>query len=74
MKNVNYVFAVVDGKAQKKQVELGLSDDANQEVTKGLAVGETVAVGPARLLHELRDGDAVTARKADIKVASGAAL
>jgi HlyD family secretion protein len=71
-KNVNYVFAIVDGKAKKKVVELGLSDDANQEVTKGLAVGETIAVGPARMLRELHDGDPVVAKKAELKVASGA--
>jgi HlyD family secretion protein len=53
-------------------VELGLSDDANQEVTKGVTVGQTIAVGPARLLRELHDGDAVTAKKADVKVAEGA--
>lgn len=84
-KNSNYVFAIVDGKAKKKTVEIGLADDANQEVLKGLAVGETIAVGPARTLHELRDGDAVSAAKAapkdpkapkdakDTKVAAGTA-
>lgn len=71
-KNVNYVFTVVDGKARKQVVELGLSDDANQEITKGLAAGDTIAVGPARLLRELRDGDLVVAKKAELKVASGA--
>jgi HlyD family secretion protein len=70
-KNVSYVFAVVDGKAQKKTVELGLSDDANQEVTRGLKVGETIAVGPARVLRELHDGDRITAQKTDIADASG---
>jgi HlyD family secretion protein len=71
-RNVSYVFAVVDGKAQKKTVELGLSDDTNQEVTKGLKVGETIAVGPARMLRELHDGDRVTAQKTDVADASGA--
>jgi HlyD family secretion protein len=77
-KNANYVFVVQDGKAKKTTVELGQSDDANQEVTKGLAVGQTIAVGPARLLRELHDGDIVTAKKlepkvvADSKPASGA--
>lgn len=70
-KPVNYVYAIVDGKARKKTVELGLSDDSWQEITKGLASGETVAVGPARGLHELHEGDAVTAQKADLKVAAG---
>jgi len=64
VKNVSYVFVVQDGKVKKTTVELGLSDDANQEVTKGLAPGQTIAVGPARLLRELRDGDLVTAKKA----------
>jgi len=70
-KPVNYVYAIVDGKARKKTVELGLSDDSWQEITKGLANGETVAVGPARGLHELHEGDTVTAQKADLKVAAG---
>lgn len=72
MKNVSYVFVVQDGKVSKATVELGLSDDANQEVTKGLAIGQTIAVGPARLLRELHEGDLVTAKKAELKVAAGA--
>lgn len=68
-KNANYVFVVQDGKAKKTTVELGQSDDANQEVTKGLSVGQTIAVGPARLLRELHDGDLVTAQKLEVKVA-----
>jgi HlyD family secretion protein len=67
VKNTSYVFVVQDGKAKKTAVELGLSDDANQEVTKGLAAGQTIAVGPARLLRELHDGDLVSAKKADGK-------
>jgi HlyD family secretion protein len=72
VKNTSYVFVVQDGKVKKTTVELGLSDDANQEVTKGVAAGQTIAVGPARLLRELHDGDAVVAKKADVKVAEGA--
>jgi len=68
VKNVSYVFVVQDGKVKKTTVELGLSDDANQEVTKGLSPGQTIAVGPARLLRELHDGDVVTAKKAELKV------
>jgi len=69
VKNVSYVFVVQDGKVKKTTVELGLSDDTNQEVTKGLSAGQTIAVGPARLLRELHDGDLVTAKKAELKVA-----
>ncbi|TFW27767.1 efflux RND transporter periplasmic adaptor subunit [Massilia horti] len=76
-KNVSYVFVIQDGKAKKTTVDLGLSDDANQEVTKGLATGQTIAVGPARLLRQLRDGDLVSVKKpelkiADVKTAAGA--
>jgi HlyD family secretion protein len=72
LKNVSYVFVVQDGKVKKATVELGLSDDANQEVTKGLDIGQTIAVGPARLLRELHEGELVTAKKAELKVAAGA--
>lgn len=63
-KSSSYVLAVVDGQVQKRTVELGLADDNNQEVLKGVVKGDTVAIGPARLLRELREGEAVAARKA----------
>lgn len=66
-KSRSYVLAVVDGVVQKRPVELGLADDNNQEVLKGVAKGDTVAIGPARLLRELRDGEAVGALKAEAK-------
>jgi HlyD family secretion protein len=69
LKNASYVFVVQDGKAKKTTVELGLSDDANQEVTRGLAAGQTIAVGPARVLRELRDGDLVSVKKPEPKSA-----
>jgi HlyD family secretion protein len=62
-KNANYVFAVKDGVARKTMVEVGIADDANQEILKGLALSDIIVVGPARTLHELRDGDAITASK-----------
>jgi len=65
VRNTSYVFVVQDNKVKKTTVELGLSDDTNQEVTKGLAAGQTIAVGPGRLLRELHDGDLVSAKKAE---------
>lgn len=62
-----YVFAVAGGRAVKKPVQVGLSDDTSQEVLKGLAVGDMVAIGPARVLRELRDGDPVTPLKAALQ-------
>ena len=55
-----YAYALVNGRAVKKAVQVGVSDDTNQEVLKGLAVGDTVAIGPSRVLRELNDGDPVT--------------
>ncbi|MGZ8291188.1 MAG: efflux RND transporter periplasmic adaptor subunit [Telluria sp.] len=69
----SYVLAVVDGVVRKRTVELGLADDNNQEVLKGVAKGDTVAIGPARLLRDLRDGEAVAALKPDPKKAAGSA-
>ncbi len=57
----NFVLAVVDGKIRKQPVELGLADDNNREVLAGLPVGAAIAVGPARTLRELREGDRVAA-------------
>ena len=48
-----------NGEARRTEVEVGLSDDAYQEVTKGLAEGDLVVVGPDRMLRNLVDGDAV---------------
>lgn len=65
----NFVLAVIDGKIRKQPVELGLADDNNREVLAGLPVGAAIAVGPARTLRELREGDRVASPEA----ASGSA-
>lgn len=76
----NYVFAIVDGVARKKTVVTGLADDDNQEVVSGLALGDVVAMGPARILRELVDGDKVSeaakpaakpSSSVEVKVAAG---
>lgn len=54
------VFVYRDGEARKVEVQVGLSDDAYQEVTSGLAEGDRIVVGPDRILRTLEDGDAVT--------------
>jgi len=52
-----YVFRVVDGKAQRTKVELGQRRDGRVEVVKGVAPGETI-VTAGQL--KLRDGMPVT--------------
>jgi HlyD family secretion protein len=54
------VFVLVDGKAEMREVETGVSDDTHIEIRRGLTGNETVITGPFRLLRtELRDGDPV---------------
>lgn len=63
----SYVFAVDDGVARRKTVEIGIADDANQEILSGLALGDVVVVGPARTLRDIREGDRVSAPKREVK-------
>lgn len=57
--NVDHVFVLVDGKAVKQIVELGISNDRLQEITSGLKVGDKVITGPARALGKLKDAQSV---------------
>ena len=54
-----YVFVMEDGKAVRKDVEVGISSDSDQEIVSGLKEGETVISGPYRVLRNLNDGDEV---------------
>lgn len=58
-------FVVQDGGVEERPVETGLSDLLEVEITAGLAAGEVVVVGPALVLHTLKDGDEVVGREAD---------
>jgi HlyD family secretion protein len=57
--NIDHVFVLVDGKAVKRSVELGISNDRLQEVTSGIEVGDKVIIGPARALGKLKDSQSV---------------
>jgi len=54
-----YVFVMQDGKAIRKNVEVGISSDSDQEITDGLEEGEQVISGPFRVLRHLNDGEDV---------------
>jgi HlyD family secretion protein len=54
-----YVFVMQDGKAIRKDVEVGISSDSDQEITAGLEEGEFVISGPFRILRHLNDGEEV---------------
>jgi HlyD family secretion protein len=66
------VFVVEAGKVRKVPVEVGIADDAWIAVTTGLAAGARIAIGPARELRFLREGDAVEEAPAP-EAAAGAA-
>lgn len=54
-----YVFVMEDGKAVRRDVEVGISSDSDQEITSGLKEGEIVITGPFRVLRNMNDGDEV---------------
>jgi HlyD family secretion protein len=57
--NFNHVFVLVEGKAVKRRVELGISNDRLQEVSSGIKIGDKVITGPARVLGKLKDAQSV---------------
>jgi HlyD family secretion protein len=69
VKTENYVFVAKDGKAQKRFVTVGTSDDSNQEILGGLADGETVITGPYKTLRQLKPGDRVSAAEKPVAAA-----
>ncbi len=67
------VFVVEAGRAKQRFVDVGLADDTNIEVTKGLEEKLQIVTGPARELRFLRDGDRVEALTADASTAAAPA-
>ena len=54
-----YVFVMEDGKAVRKDVEIGISSDSDQEIKSGLKEDEVIISGPFRVLRNMIDGDEV---------------
>lgn len=54
-----YVFVYEDGRAVRRTVTLGRSDDTHREILSGITKGEQVVVGPYRKLRFMKDGDAL---------------
>jgi HlyD family secretion protein len=53
------ILIAVDGKAIKREVEVGIADDAYIEVLKGANENELVIVGPPKIVRFLRDGEKI---------------
>lgn len=60
IKTESWVFVAKDGKAEKRIVTTGASDDSMQEILSGLSNGETVITGPYKILRQLQQGDRVS--------------
>jgi HlyD family secretion protein len=54
------VFLVYEGKAHLTRVETGIASDIELEILTGLQEGDTIIIGPYRVLSKLKDGQAVT--------------
>ncbi|HET6725836.1 MAG TPA: efflux RND transporter periplasmic adaptor subunit [Gammaproteobacteria bacterium] len=54
-----YVFVIENGRAKKREVKTGISNDRNIAIVNGLKNGEKVITGPYEALHRLKAGDAV---------------
>jgi len=61
----SFVFVMKDGKAVRKDVEVGISSDSDQEILEGLDEGEIVVTGPFRILRHLQDGEEIEEKEDD---------
>lgn len=58
-KPVETVFVVEDGKAKLMEIVPGVSSDTETEIMSGIDEGDTVIIGPYRVLSKLKEGQAV---------------
>jgi HlyD family secretion protein len=70
VKTEYHVFVNKDGKAEKRVVTIGVSDDSQQEILSGVKAGESVITGPYKTLRFLKHGDQVTATETSATVAA----
>jgi HlyD family secretion protein len=56
---IRLVFCVEDGKVQPHLVETGINDAAGVEIVEGIALTDTIVIGPYRSLDQLKAGSTV---------------
>jgi HlyD family secretion protein len=54
------VFVVHGDQAHLTKIIMGVSSDTETEIIKGVAEGDTIIIGPYRILSKLEDGEKVT--------------
>ncbi len=57
--DVEGVFVVREGEVEFVEVEVGITGEEHFEILSGLAIGDSVVVGPYARIRELKPGDAV---------------
>ncbi len=62
-KELKGVYVIHGGKVKFEQVETGIADQKNIEITSGLNPGDSVVSGPYKILRTIKDGDAVEVTK-----------
>jgi HlyD family secretion protein len=62
-KEVKGVFVIKDAKVRFVQIESGIADQKNIEITSGLTKGDSIVSGPYRVLRTIKDGDMVKIEK-----------
>ena len=62
-----YVWLQRNGAARKVKVRTGVSDDRWESISNGVARGDSVIVGPGKVLRTLQAGDRVVPRSDDDK-------
>jgi HlyD family secretion protein len=55
-----HAFRLDGDQVRQVEVTVGISDDSYQEITSGLNAGDSIVIGPDRVLRNLEDGDTVT--------------
>lgn len=60
IKTEYHIFVNNAGRAEKRIVTIGVSDDSQQQILSGVKEGEAVITGPYKVLRYLKAGDRVT--------------
>ena len=58
-----YVWINNNGVAQKTLITTGLSDDRWESVASGLKLGQSIIIGPSKILRQLKEGERVMNKK-----------
>jgi len=59
----SFVWTIKDSVAHKTTVKTGLATDTAQAIVEGLAEGQEVVTGPARVISGLTDGSKVKVKE-----------